>query len=194
MAGMAVGALAVPLLVTLLGVRGTLAVTAAILPAFALLRWRALRRAEIGAPVDERAYELLRGDSIFRPLPVAVVERLSRELEPRELGLGQPVVTQGEPGSSFFLIERGEVDVIEDGSHRRTQRPGESFGEISLLRDVPRTATVIARSDVRLLCLGRDDFIAAVTGHARSQAAAEETADARLGGRAVGTVEVQGER
>ena len=64
-------------------------------------------------------------------------------------------------------------------------RPGDWFGEIALLRDVPRTATITARTDLDLLALERDDFIAAVTGHAPSAEAAGAVVGARLSTRPV---------
>ena len=182
LAAMALGSVAAPALVALLGVRGALLALAALLPAFAVLRWAPMRRLEISAPVPERPYALLRADPIFEPLPVAIVERLSLDLMPVEAEAGSEILTEGERGERFYLIERGEVEVFRRGERYRTQTDGESFGEIALLRDVPRTATVRATRATRLLSLGRDQFIGAVTGHFRSRQAADETIEFRLGG------------
>ena len=89
------------------------------------------------------------------------------------------MITQGDPGDRFYLIEAGEVEVFEDGVFRRIEGPGESFGEIALLRDVPRTATVRARARTQLLALERDQFIGAVTGHQRSHQMAHTVVDSR---------------
>ncbi len=94
---------------------------------------------------------------------------------------GEEVIRQGEPGDRFYVIESGEVEVLEDGISARREGPGDFFGEIALLRDVPRTATVIARSDLGLLSLARDPFIAAVTGHASGTEAADTVIAGRLG-------------
>lgn len=84
-----------------------------------------------------------------------------------------------EIGDRFYLIERGQVEVLEDGVFRRTEGRGESFGEIALLREVPRTATVRTTEATRLLVLERDHFLIAVTGHRRSQQLAHIVADDR---------------
>ena len=73
------------------------------------------------------------------------------------------------------------VEIVIDGRVVRETGPGGYFGEISLLRDVPRTATVRAKGDVELFALDRDDFIAAVTGHDASAEVADSVIATRLG-------------
>ena len=182
LAAMALGSIAVTALVELFGVRGAVLAVAAVLPLFALLRWGRLRSFEIGAPVQERHFALLRGDPIFAPLPVATLERLSHDLVTVDADEGQEVITQGDVGDRFYVIDSGEVEVFESGVHRRKQGVGESFGEIALLRGDPRTATVRTTEPTRLLALDRDHFIGAVTGHVRAREMADGVIDDRLTG------------
>ena len=179
LAAMALGSIGAILLVELLHPDGALIALGALMPVFVILCWTRLRAFEVGAPVAEHSYQLLRGDSIFAPLPVATVERLSLDLVEHDAVAGEDVIVQGELGDRFFLIAEGEVEVFENGVFRRNEGPGESFGEIALLRDVPRTATVRATRPTRLLALGREQFLAAVTGHRRSSQAADTIAGAR---------------
>jgi MFS family permease len=179
LAAMAIGSISASAIVALLGIKESLFVLAALMPAFVLFVWTRLRAHEVGAPVAEEHFSLLRANSIFAPLPVATLERLSRDLVPVTAAIGEEVITQGEQGDSFYLIEDGEVEVFENGVFRRNEGPGESFGEIALLRDVPRTATVRATAPTRLLKLERDQFIGAVTGHRRSQQQASTVVDSR---------------
>jgi MFS family permease len=179
-AAMALGSVAVPVLIALFGVRGTLIVVGLILTAFALARWSALRALEIGAPVHEEHFRLLREHPIFAPLPIDTLERLSHDLVTVTPAPGEAVVTQGEPGERVYLIADGKVRVEVDGVVRRTHSEGECFGEIALLNDVPRTATVSALEGCRLLALDRDHFISAVTGHRRSGEAAASVVQHRL--------------
>jgi len=181
-AAMALGAISAAAIVALIGPRAALLALAALLPTFILLCWSRLRAYEIGAPVAETSFRLLRENSIFAPLPMATLERLSHDLTPVAVRCGEEVITQGERGDSFYLIEDGEVEVLEDGVLRRREGPGESFGEIALIHDVRRTATVRATAPTRLLRLGRDQFITAVTGHRRSGEAAHVVAEARWRG------------
>ena len=118
-----------------------------------------------GAPVAERHFALLRADAIFAPLSLATLERLTHDLIELDAPPGQEVITQGDVGDRFYLIEAGEVEVLENDVHRCYQRAGESFGEIALLRRERRTATV--------------------TGHRRSSEAADDVIDTRLGGASV---------
>jgi MFS family permease len=181
-AAMAVGSIGAVLLVALLDVRGALIALGALLPVFVILWWTRLRAYEVGAPVAEEHYRLLRGNPIFSPLPLATLERLSHDLVPLELAAGEDVIVQGEIGDRFFLIEDGEVEVFENGVFRRNEGPGESFGEIALLHDVPRTATVRTTVGTHLLVLDRDQFLLAVTGHRRSHQLASAVVDERWPG------------
>jgi MFS family permease len=178
-AALALGSVAAVLLVELLDVRGALIALGALLPFFVTIWWTRLRAYEVGAPVAEEHYRLLRGNSIFAPLPLATLERLSHDLEPVEVPAGKDVIVQGEIGDRFFLIEAGQVEVFEDGAFRRNEGPGESFGEIALLHDVPRTATVRTTEETRLLALDRDQFLLAVTGHRRSHQLAHKVVGER---------------
>jgi MFS family permease len=178
-AAMAIGSIAASAIVALIGIEESLFVLAALMPAFALLVWTRLRAYEVGAPVAEEYFSLLRENSIFSPLPVATLERLSRDLVPVDADSGVEVITQGDQGDSFYLIEEGQVEVFENGNFRRNEGPGESFGEIALLHDVPRTATVRATAPTRLLRLEREQFISAVTGHRRSRQQAGTVVDSR---------------
>jgi CRP-like cAMP-binding protein len=94
-------------------------------------------------------------------------------------------VREGEVGDRFYVIRSGTVPILG-----RTFGPGAGFGEIALLRDVPRTATASAVTDVELVALEREPFVAAVTGHAPSAAAADTVVAARLGALSAGTAPV----
>ena len=179
-AGMGIGSIIAPALVAGLGTRGALLATGALLPVLALLFWRRLAAvdAEVRVPVHE--IELLRRLAIFAPLAPPRLEELASRLVPLEVAAERDVFRQGEGGDRFYVIDRGEVEISVDGKHVRQEGPGEYFGEIALLRDVPRTATVTAVTDVKLYALDRDEFIGAVTGVAASREAAETVAGARL--------------
>jgi MFS family permease len=176
---MAIGSLGAILLVEWLHPDGALIALGALMPIFVVVCWARLRAYEVGAPVAEGPYHLLRDNSIFAPLPIATVERLSHDLVTAEFPAGDEVIVQGEHGDRFFLIESGGVEVFENGEFRRNEGPGESFGEIALLHDVPRTATVRTTQPTRLLALEREQFLTAVSGHRRSSQLAGGVADDR---------------
>jgi MFS family permease len=175
------GALAAPLLIEVLGDRLALVVTGALLPLLAALSWPALRRVDETARAPGRELDLLRAVPMFSPLPTATLEHLAASLTPVRVGAGAPVFRAGERGDRFYLVARGEVEVSPDGRPQETLGVGGWFGEIALLRDVPRTATVVAGGDAELLALDRDEFVAAVTGHPESAEAADAVVGARLG-------------
>jgi MFS family permease len=173
------GSILAPVLIDLFGIKGALVATGSLLPILAAICWRRLRVLD-RAEVPERELELLHGISIFRPLPAPILEGLAHAMLPLHVEAGREIVREGEAGDRFYVIASGEVEVVKDGGVINEEGPGEFFGEISLLRDVPRTATVRAKTDVELRALERDDFIAAVTGHAASAEAADSVVATRL--------------
>ena len=175
-----VGSILAPVLIAAVGIRGALLITGALLPMLALLLRRRLAQLD-AAPVPERELELLRGIELFAPLPQPTLETLAGTLVPVRLAAGEELFRQGDVGDRFYIVADGETEIVIDGEVVRETGPGGYFGEIALLRDVPRTATVRAKTDVELLALDRDDFIAAVTGHAASAEAADSVIAARLG-------------
>lgn len=177
---LAIGSLTAPLLVSTIGVRGALIAAGALLPVLAVLTWTRLTAIDAAAAIPERALALLRDSPIFAPLPEATLEALAARLEPRRVEAGAVVFGQGDPGDEFYVIESGRVSVTVDGETISELGPGEGFGEIALLRDVPRTATVRALAEVALYALDREHFLAAVTGHAQSGAAADALVLSRL--------------
>jgi MFS family permease len=179
-AAMAVGSVIAPVLLHLLGLRGALLAMGAVAAAYAVTTLPRMRRLDrrLQAPPDT---DLLSRIAMFAPLASSSVEGLARASERRRLGAGEVVVTEGEPAHEFFVIVAGEVEVTHDGAVLRREGPGEVFGEIGLLRNVPRTATVTAVTDVELLVLGRKPFLETVSGTLESARAAEDLAWKRLG-------------
>lgn len=183
------GAILAPLLIELFDVRGALVASGALLPALALLFWRRLQALD-GETLAPAELSLLRRLALFRPLPPATLDQLASALIAVTATDGDEIIRQGDSGDRFYVIAKGEVDVSSDGQHVSTLGESDYFGEIALLRDVPRTATVTARGDVELFALERDEFLGAVTGHAESVEAADAVIANRLGGMRSGVASV----
>jgi CRP-like cAMP-binding protein len=163
-----------------LGLRGALVVIGLILPLTALAATRAVRRTEEQGVIPERELKLLRGVSIFRSLPMTVIEQLAVSLEPEKFQPGEDVCVQGEAGDRFFVISEGRASVLTGGKVVRELGAGDSFGEIALLHEVPRTATVRADGELLAYALARDDFVYAVTGNPNAAQEAESVIGTRL--------------
>ena len=178
MGAVAVGSIAAPAVVAAVGPRPALIVVGSILPLLTVAAYR--RLVEIDktvAPAPE--LELLEDVPMFSPLSIAAKERVAASLVPLFVRSGELVILAGDAGDRFYIVGDGELDVDAGGLHSTVHR-ADYFGEIALLRDVPRTASVAATVDSHLYALLRDDFLAAVTGHSVAHAAGEAVAEARL--------------
>jgi predicted MFS family arabinose efflux permease len=176
----ALGAAVTPLLIDAWGARGTLLATGlllVVLAAASLPRLTAID-GKIAAPGPDLA--LLRRVSFFGPLPFAIVEHLARELQTTTYEPGDVIIREGEPGDRFYIIAAGQVSAAKDGHQLREMGTGDSFGEIALLRQIPRTATVTALSQVETRFLAREEFLAAAGGSQESVKSAEEVVVTRL--------------
>jgi MFS family permease len=177
---MGLGSAVTPFLIDAWGARGTLIATGllpVVLAAVFLPRLTAID-GRISAPGPDLA--LLRQVSFFRPLPFAIVEHLASELRPATYEPGDVIIAEGDPGDCFFIIAAGRARASKEGTQLREMGAGESFGEIALLRRIPRTATVIALSRLEVRTLAREEFLAAVTGDPESVESAEEVVSTRL--------------
>jgi predicted MFS family arabinose efflux permease len=176
----ALGSLVTPLLLDLLGNEATFLVVGAILPALAVVSWRSLNALDREQPAPTAALEVLSKLPFFAPLEPEVLESVAAQAEPAAVKGGETIFRQGDPGERFYVIRSGEVEVLIDGVRARVEGPGDYFGEIALLRDVPRTATVAALADTELLSVDGQDFVAAVSGHSAGRRRLDAVAAARL--------------
>jgi MFS family permease len=173
LAALGLGSIAAPAVAELIGTRAALVVFGASLPLFAVLTWQQLQAIDRAA-VAPAATGLLRRVPMLALLPEPQLERLAAGSEEVRVLAGDAIFREGDPGDHFYVVEDGEVEIAG-----KTFGPGEAFGEIALLRDVPRTATVTASSDVVLRAIARESFVEAVNG----QSEAAEAADALIASR-----------
>ena len=176
-----IGAIVAPLLIDWLGVRSALIVTGAALPVVTIPAFGLLARIDRTVTVPTAQLSRLRSIAMFAPLPAPTLESLASNLESVEVPAGETIFRQGDTGDRFYIVDSGEVEIEVDGRGANVLGPGDYFGEIALLRDIPRTGTARARKETKLYALDREAFVGAVTGHAASSEAAEGIVVARLG-------------
>lgn len=184
LAGLAAGSILTPLLLHVFGVRGTLVLLGLGLAGLALAHAVRFRRLDRALPAPGPEAGLLRNLPMLESVPLAVTELLAAEIEPRQFPAGEVVMREGDAGHHFHLIVDGSAAVSAQGTTRPSLRRGDCFGEIALLRDIPRTATVTAEQQLRTLALSRDAFLTAVTSNSTSKAAAGALVARRLSARA----------
>jgi len=158
------GALLAAALGNAFGVRVALVAVGLVGPVLVVVSWTRLRRLDLQMVDREDDVALLRSVSVFDPLPLPALEQLAAGLEPVQVASGASVFEQGDAGDGCYVIESGTAEVVGDGSRITTLGPGELVGEIALLRQVPRTATVRALTDLRLRRLEGSRFVRVVTG------------------------------
>jgi hypothetical protein len=182
MASVGVGALLTPVLIDWIGREEAFIVIGASLPIVTLAAWRRLRTLDARTDPPQEALELLQSLPIFSPLALITQEQLAEMLQERQVGPNEAVTRQGDTGADeFFIVADGVFRAYVDGDHARPMTRGDCFGEIALLRDSPRTATVLASpAGGRVYVLGRAPFLAAVNGTVTGAAAADELVNTRL--------------
>ena len=176
---MALGAAVAPLLIRGIGFRESMAAVGVVVAAYTLTTLRQMRL--LDARLTEPAHvQLLRSVSIFAPLAPPALEGLAHRVEPLSVPAGAVVVSEGEVSDRFYVIVSGSVEVTAAGEVLRVETSGDFFGEIGLVRDVPRTATVTALEPTELLTLEREEFLEVVSGVREAGRAADEIVSRRL--------------
>jgi MFS family permease len=179
MGAVAVGSICAPAVVSAIGPRPAFLVVGAILPLLTLITWRRLVGIDRTLSVPAAELALIDRVPMFAPLSVAAKEHIAAKLVRVSIAAGDVVIRAGDHGDRFYIVADGKLEVIAERLHR-SAGVGDYFGEIALLRDVPRTATVRALVNSTLYALQRDAFLRAVTGHSAVRAAGEAVVHERL--------------
>jgi len=180
MGATAVGALAVPVAIGIVGNRAAFAVAGLSLPVVLVLVGRAIVRADLLDADRAAELRLLRGVPMLAPLSGPVLERLAGGITRVIVRSDTPVIREGEAGDRFYVVKSGQLQVSVNGLAARRLGPGDGFGEIALVRNVPRTATVTTIGDAVLLGIDREPFVEALSGQRRSRSIAGHLIDDRL--------------
>jgi MFS family permease len=179
LATVGVGSILAPIAIDFVGIRGAVAGAGALLPAVAALLYRRLSQMDLRATVPEEL-EILAPIPLFEPLPPTSLEKLARSAARRHLSAGATVLREGEYGDTFYVVVEGSLRVSAGGQVLGDLEAGDFFGEIALLRDVPRTATVTTLTKTTLLTVQRMDFLGAILGTLETAAAADDVASDRM--------------
>jgi MFS family permease len=180
MLALVIGSVGAAVLIETWGVQTALVVVGAFLPVVILLSSGRLLSIDRSAEApDADILRLLLQIPFFAPLPAPAMERVLADVIARDAAAGDVLIREGDRGDLFYVIVEGTVEITRGGEHVSEQGPGAYVGEIALLRDVPRTASVTAKTQLRLLALEREPFLLAVTGHPVSHEAARAVATAR---------------
>jgi MFS family permease len=174
------GSVGAAVLIEVWGVETALVVVGAFLPVVILLSSGRLLSIDRSAEApDAEILRLLRQIPFFAPLPAPAMERVMADVVARDAAAGDVLIREGDRGDLFYVIAEGTVEITRGGEPISELGAGAYVGEIALLRDVPRTASVTAKTPLRLLALEREPFLLAVTGHPLSHEEVQAVATAR---------------
>jgi MFS family permease len=179
--GLALGAVLVRVAIAIGGLKAALFAPAVVALCLIAGLWRRIQKVDASATVPQVEIQLLRSISIFAALPAPSLEGIARDLEALTVSQGTVVIKEGERGDRYYAIAEGELAVSRDSQFLQMVTRGDGFGEIALIRDVPRQATVTAATDASLYMLDRELFVQAVTGHATAISAVERVISRHLG-------------
>ena len=159
------GGFLAPVLASTVGVRPALLVASLPLPLLVSGGWETLHQVDATAADRASLLEMIHRVPCLRRLNMGSLDSLAGRLTSLVVSeAGSDVVTQGEPGSRFYIIKEGSAEVLIDGYRVDSLRRGQGFGERALLRGTRRAATVRSTSPMQLLVLERDDFLIAIVG------------------------------
>jgi MFS family permease len=178
--GIAVGAAVAPPVASAIGLEWGFVVMAGVVLVAAVIALPSLRAADDAAVVPERQLELLAGIPMFQPLPRLDLERIAGQLDRLPVAAGTDVIRQGDVGDRFYVVDAGTFAILVDGRQIDETTEGGYFGEIALLHDVPRTATVRAITEAAVWALDQEEFLATITGLPQSAHAAHAISQERL--------------
>lgn len=184
--GLATGAVLVRAGVAVAGLRAALFSPAVVAVLLVAVLWRRLRQIDASATVPQVEIRLLQSISIFAALPPPSLEAVARDLVPFPVTAGTAVITEGERGDRYYAVADGQLDVTREGRFLQTVSRGDGFGEIALVNDVPRVASVTAKTDALLYALDKEPFVLTLTGHVTASSAANTIITGHLGGGEVG--------
>jgi MFS family permease len=162
--GLGIGSILAPVLIAGLGDRGALAVAGAILPIAAVATWGWVQRVDEEAVVASEELAILRSSPMFERLPMTALERLAESMRSVTFAPDSEVVREGEKGDAYLIVGSGRVEVSQAGHPIAELGPGEAFGEIALLRGVPRTASVRAMVPSTIYTIACSHFQEAIAG------------------------------
>ena len=180
MGGAAAGALATGILVALLGVPAAIVVAGILLPAVAAAVLVVIGRGEAAVRIPFRQIAILRRLPLFAPVPAPALEAAAAAMVAVTMPVGSVAIREGDVGDRFWIVEDGELAVLQGEVEINRLGPGASFGELALIRDIPRTASVVARTEVALYGLDREAFLLTLTASPRATSEALRVATSHL--------------
>ena len=179
--GLVLGALLVRVSLAVGGLRAALIAPAVIAAVLIAALWHRLGQLDQTSVVPLVEIRLLRAIPIFAALPAPELEGVAHELTMVSVPAGTEIFHEGDPGDQYYAVSTGQLSIVRQGELVQTVSRGQGFGEIALIRDVPRQATVTALSDALLYSLTKDVFVEMVTGHANASVVAGRIISGHLG-------------